>query len=431
MRRLFKLSTPALCLVVLFTSVSIRSAGQTWLRRSRRAYTADRGHSSRPLVSLGNWSQVARLIQQDGQYFGEFGVSVAIDGDTIAVCNLFNGGTFLFVRPPTGWRDMLPTATLSAPANAGLSVAISEDTIVVGSPDYQSTPGIAYVYVKPAGGWTSMGPTATLTPSDTIDPGFGGSVAISGDTIVVGDSENNSNTGAAYVFVKPKGGWTNMTQTAKLTASDGLTNDYFGVVSISNNTIAIGAPQNFLETGKAYIFVKPQNGWRNATQSAELTATDVTTSSLFGSAVSIDNDTIAVGAPVYPSPYGGTPPGEAYVYVKPVTGWTNMSQTAKLLPIDGTGDNQFGSALLVRGKTVVVSGPYRFVPPNFDEGGAYVFEEPANGWKDLTSSIVLTASGARNFALLGQSIGLSKNVMVLGAPAVHFSGVAYVFEQPQ
>ena len=92
-----------------------------------------------------------------------------------------------------------------------------------------------------------MTQTAKLTASDgAADDDFGISVSISGNTVVVGADDatvgGNSDQGAAYVFTEPGSGWTSMTQTAKLTASDGAANDYFGYsVSISGNTVVVGA----------------------------------------------------------------------------------------------------------------------------------------------------------------------------------------------
>src|SRR5579863_4019033 len=102
---------------------------------------------------------------------------------------------------------------------------------------------------------------AELTASDgaTLDS-LGSSVAISGNTIVAGALGNNSNTGAVYVFVEPTTGWTNMTQTAKLTASDGQSRDDLGwSVAISGNVVAAGAPGG--ATGAVYVFVEPAGGW--------------------------------------------------------------------------------------------------------------------------------------------------------------------------
>ncbi|MDM8553620.1 choice-of-anchor D domain-containing protein, partial [Desulfococcaceae bacterium HSG7] len=116
---------------------------------------------------------------------------------------------------------------------------------------------LAYVFVKPAGGWSDMTQTAKLTASDAnSDDHFGWSVAVNGDTAVVG--ANGDDTGSAYVFVKPAGGWSDMTQTAKLTASDAAADDQFGSsAAVSGDTVVVGAPYNDddgAESGSAYIF---------------------------------------------------------------------------------------------------------------------------------------------------------------------------------
>ena len=126
----------------------------------------------------------------------------------------------------------------------GVSAAVSGNTAVVGAFDANiENTGVAYVFVKPSSGWGNMTQTAMLKPSDGGE-GFGTSVAISGNTIVVG-AANASNEygrsgaqtqgpGAAYIFVKPASGWKDMTETAKITASDGVGGDAFGYnVSIS------------------------------------------------------------------------------------------------------------------------------------------------------------------------------------------------------
>jgi len=416
---------------VLFLLLMASSAGQAGVRRrdpiARAVANAGSTRPGLPPVSMGDWSQMGQLVQAKGQYFGEFGFSVAIDRDTIVVSNILYSEAFVFLRPSQGWRNMLPTATLSLPSGSG-PVAISGDTIVVGSSVFNTGSGAAYVFVKPAGGWTNMTPTATLTASDAMDTRFGTSAAIHGNTVVIGDSIQNSFTGAAYVFVKPSTGWADMTQTAKLTASDGQPNDSFGgVVSLNNNLIAVGAPQNALETGKAYVFVKPHGGWVDTTQTAELTASGAKAAYAVGSSISVGNDAVVVGAPCSTD---AVLLGKAYVFVKPPGGWANETQAATLSAIDARGTPLFGIAVLMSGETVLVGAGFRGAGPNSEEGGVYVFEEPSTGWKDAAGNIVLTASGARQFTWLGNSLGLSGNVMVVGAPVLNLQGAAYVFERP-
>ena len=102
--------------------------------------------------------------------------------------------------------------------------------------------------------------TAKLTASDgAASDHLGQSVAVSGDTVVVGadgdDVGTNANQGSAYVFVKPGGGWVSATETEKLTASDGAVNDLFGTsVAVSGDTVVVGSPGASGDRGAAYVF---------------------------------------------------------------------------------------------------------------------------------------------------------------------------------
>ena len=142
-----------------------------------------------------------------------------------------------------------------------------------------------------------------LTASDgATGDDFGVSVSISGNTVVVGALRSADNSqGAAYVFTEPASGWANMTQAAKLTASDGAANDYFGdSVSISGNTVVVGACNATVGAnggqGAAYVFTEPGSGWTNMTQTAKLTASDGAADDDFGDSVSISGNTVVVGA---------------------------------------------------------------------------------------------------------------------------------------
>lgn len=158
-----------------------------------------------------------------------------------------------------------------------------------------------YVFVKPKAGWASaawpMNESEKLTPSDAV-PGqyFGGSaVAISGDTTVIAAMFDDDNSGAAYVFVNCGGSWV---QQAKLLASDGEAWDWFGYsVAISGDTIIVGADQNYNNgPGVAYVFKKPLTGWEdNMTEDAKLTASDGAATDDFGVSVAISGDTALIG----------------------------------------------------------------------------------------------------------------------------------------
>ena len=237
-------------------------------------------------VAPGPWKQLAKLTEAKGRSEDYVGWSVAIskDGGTVAVgaagwcrskrydgCG--HGAVFVFVKPTSGWSDMTETALLLASDGQpgdylGESVAISDDgsTIVAGSPGWSAN-GALYVFLKPTNGWVNGAETARLTATDA-GTNLGQSVAIGGATIIGGAQYFNGEQGAAYVFVEPQTGWSNMTQTARLTPSDGKEVEMGDSVSISGNTVVAGAP--ITGVGGAgngtYLFVKPKNGWKNRTR---------------------------------------------------------------------------------------------------------------------------------------------------------------------
>ncbi len=432
---------PQVCRLGIFAAVlalSLAAAGQDVLfwHPHLRPHAQLPSSPSHPAVSLGDWSQVAQLVQAPLRFhnFTGFGTSVAIDGDTIVVADVPETGrsvAYVFVKPASGWRSVLATAALDLdPSAVGVfpTVAVSGDTIVVGMSGFEGSPGAAYVFVKPSDGWVDMTPTATLTPRGTSS-WFGLSVSIDGDTVVVGEPDVDFHTGAACVFVKPAGGWVNMTPTAVLTASDNHIYDSLGTsVSVSGGTIVAGAPQNYRSTGKAYVYVESSGGWTDMTQTAELTGSHAQPGWAVGAAVSVSGDTVVVGAPedyLIPSL-----PGEAYVFVKPAGGWTNMTETARLVAADRLNGDGLGISIQLKGKTLAVGAGFRTRGPNVEAGAVYVFEQPSSGWKDMASSTVLTSSGERRLVELGWSVGLLGNTIIAGAPLINFEGMAFIFQRP-
>jgi hypothetical protein len=395
------------------------------------------GESGAPIpVSPGDWSQLSKFVALPDAPINFFGSAVGVSGDTVVVGvspDYTNPvAAYFFLKTAQGWRNGTPVAALGLPFpinSFNAPLAIDGDTVVIGLPaENYGYPSYAYVYVKPPGGWTSMTPTAILTPSDSVDGYFGQSVSISGNTIVVGDSGYNSSAGAAYVYVKPAGGWADMTQTAKLTASDGVLNDELGFsASVSGRTIALGAPQDFgfSASGKAYVFVEPAAGWTDMTETAELTVPGAQGGAEIGWSIALDGNVVVTGSPDISSS------GAAYVFEKPASGWTDMTETATLLPGDVLPRySDFGVSVGVSGKIVVVGAPGRGRAPNTEEGGIYVFEEPAGGWQNMSGRTVLTGSDARYYAFLGRSVGISGKVVVGGAEFFFAPGAAYVFGLP-
>lgn len=267
----------------------------------------------------------------------------------------------------------------------GRSVAVFGDTVVVGAPQHEvggnARQGSAYVFVKPASGWVNSTETAKFTASDgAAGDRFGHAVAISGDTIVLGSFGNdvgaNVDQGSAYVFVQPAAGWMSAMETAKLTASDGAPGDRFGMsVAVDGDTIVVGAENATVGTGSgpgsAYVFVRPSGGWTHATHTARLSASDGAAGDRFGGSVAVSGETIAVGAPGDDVSTEANQ-GSAYVFVKPALGWANAIETEKLSASDGAQSDEFGRSVAVSADAIVVGAPFDDITLS-GQGSAYVF----------------------------------------------------------
>ena len=224
-----------------------------------------------------------------------------------------------------------------------------------------------------------------------VDGGrFGVSVSISGDTVVVGASGADNDMGSAYVFEKPETGWVSATETAKLSASDRIVRDIFGSsVAINGGTVVVGAPGMLGEPGRpaprpaiSLVFVQPVGGWTDTTQTAKITPTDGHVLDRFGTSVAIRGDTVVVGRSGY------LDYGSAYVFVQPAGGWTDATQTAKIIPTDRSSMDLFGNSVAISGDIVVVGAS----GADNNKGSAYVSRGPTEGWASATETARLSAS---------------------------------------
>lgn len=361
--------------------------------------------------SGNTWTQQAYL--KASVTTARFGSSVAISGDTIVVgaandstAASVAGGAYVFVRNGNTWTEQ---AFLSAdnadPADffgdAGL--AIDGDTIAVGAPDEDSNTtgvsptgstnndaaraGAVYVFTRNTGVWTQQ---AYLKASNTgAGDTFGESISLSGETLVVGASEedsdgqgvdapqnneNGSRSGAAYVFVRNTGVWT---QQAYLKSSNSESEDRFGVsVSISGDRIAVGALReagnasgvngdqnnNFSNSsGAVYVFVRNAGAW---TQEAYVKSTPNIGGIQFGSSVAISGDLLIAGAPFESSSLGGVDPspangnltnaGAAYVFSRSGGNWGQVNYLKASTPGE---EDQFGSVIAISGTTALFGVP--------------------------------------------------------------------------
>src|SRR6266498_4582739 len=298
-----------------------RRAGEKlnlWLRLSGdlKARSADKGQA----ILLDGRGAGAGLRYDGLKAYDAIGRGLEsrmkLSGDRVKIEVMDETAVYPVTIDPTLSQEAKLTAGDAASGDQfGAAVGISGETAVVGAPvdDTAAGPnaGSAYVFVRSGTGWSQQ---AKLTASDAAAGDiFGFSVAVTGDTVVVGASGDNMLAGSAYVFVRSGTGWS---QQAKLTASDAASGDRFGAaVGISGDTAVVGAQFGDTIAGSAYVFVRSGTSW---SQQAKLTASDAAAFDFFGAAVAISGDTVVVGA-LADDTDAGSNAGSAYVFVSAPT----------------------------------------------------------------------------------------------------------------
>ncbi|MEX2214306.1 MAG: PQQ-binding-like beta-propeller repeat protein [Phycisphaeraceae bacterium] len=324
-----------------------------------------------------------KLTASDAAAGDQFGFSVAVSGNTAIVGAFgdddagFNSGSAYLFDATTGNQLFRLTASDAAAFDEfGRSVAISGNTAIVGAPgnaDAGNASGSAYLFDITTGNQLFK-----LTASDAAGTDvFGTSVAISGNTAIVGarqDDDGGSQSGSAYLFDITTG-----SQLFKLTASDAALGDQFGnSVAISGNTAIVGAvlddDDGGFSSGSAYLF-----DISTGNQLFKLTASDAAGSDFFGSSVAISGNTVIVGAHLNDD--AGSQSGSAYLF-----DITTGNQLFKLTASDAAAGDQFGNSVAISGNTAIVGAFRDDDPGRSDSGSAYLFSSNSDAvWKDAVS----------------------------------------------
>lgn len=239
----------------------------------------------------------------------------------------------------------------------GNAVAMDGDTVIVGAsqshqegPPFVLNAGSAYVF-RPdfPGQWLEIARLEDPEPMNRSR--FGSSVAISGDTAIVGAIENdflNPGPGSVFIFERDRGDPNRWSLVAELRASDAELRDQFGIsVSISGDTAVVGAGRSGVNgdfSGSAYIFRRNHGGPHHWAEVANLTPSDAAPLALFGSSVSIDGGTVIIGAP---QGYYSDVPGSAYIFQRNGIGAGGWGQVAKLSASDSAVGDWFGAAVSI------------------------------------------------------------------------------------
>lgn len=379
-----------------------------------------------------------RLEASNPEDDDRFGWAVSISGNTAVIAAAFSdvnneqtGCIYVFERSNVQWLQeaILIGSHVNGNDLFGYRVAISGDTIIVGAPQAgigNSESGAAYVFVRSQGQWIEQ---AMLTATDA-DQGdhFGWSVALDGNTAIIGarrdDVPSQSNTGSAYAFLRSGSSWV---QQAKLIGQGSGTSDQVGAaVAISENTAVIGAPYDNLpgpNSGSAYVFVRGGSIW---SQQAQLQATGATPDEHFGFSVSIDSDRIAVGT--VRINHTGTIPGAAYLFTRVNGLWT---QEARLAPENSTPDDNFGSSLSLKGDRLLI-GAYDADGSGSHSGTVHLYERIEGIWTESIRFRAIDVSPSDPWEYFGFSVCLEGSNAIIGVSSGDGSildcGTAYIVD---
>lgn len=345
--------------------------------------------------SLAQFTVERILTAPDGDTDDFFGRSVAISGDTVLVgafhddvgfLNADQGSAYVFRRNGTEWtfEQQLTADDGGASDLFGVSVALSGDTALVGIAADAGL-GAAYVFVRSGTTWTQQ---QKLTPGDNAaGDNFGTTVALGPDTAIIGsladDVGGNVDQGSAYVFTRSGTIWS---EQQKLTASDGAAGDLFGQsVALEGDTAIVGADRDDagvnLNQGSAYVFTRSGSMW---TEQQQLTASDGDAQDQFGISVAVSGDTVLVGDAR--DDVLDQDDGSAYVFTRSDTTWTEQQ---KLIRPDGENADLFGQSVALSGDVALVSAHLDDVGGRSQQGSARVFTRSGSTWtaqQDLIAS---------------------------------------------
>ncbi len=466
-----------------FASVrAVDTAGNTGVARAADGWTI-------------GWLQQAYLKAANSGTLDAYGTSVSVSGDTMVVgapsedsaqTTITNGATapidntltdagaaFIYKRTGSTWVQQAYLKAVNAGANDGFgtAVAVDGDTIAVGVPledsnqatidngatassdDTNTDSGAVYVYVRSGNTWAQQAYIKAV--NGELDDRFGASVALAGDTLVVGAPKESSNqttvtngttasanntrasSGAVYVYKRSGSTWT---QEAYVKAQRPGTGDEFGrSVAIHLDTVVVGAPyedsnvtavingpnaspdNSNLSAGAAYVFFRTGGAWA---EEAYLKASNNDAGDEFGTSVAIDTDTIAVGAPLESSAGNvNALAGAVYVYKRAAALWAEESY---IKPSNNDAGDKFGQSVSLNGALLCVGAPFesssqrgnsQLASASADNtsgasGAAYLFRQAGAVWSQLAYFKAPNADASDQF---GSAVSISGSSIAIGA----------------
>ena len=396
-----------------------------------------------------SWREQKTLQAAPSQLNDRFGLAVAVQGDRAVVGAYGNEAAYVFERDGEEWRtaatllghDLFPPDAFS-PEYYGLAVALDGDTVVVGAPDKRfedpAKPkpnnvrllgGRVYVFKRsPQGTFAEI---QSFGADDTLyDDYFGASLALQGDTLVVGASDQPgigrgdtgvaTFSGAAYVFRRQNG---KFIQQQKLVAPQRCAGDSFGhSVAISGNDIIVGAPEDrgyvpgtvrASPTGSVYAFTKNGSTWG---EGVRLAPAGLAVNARLGWSVSVQADAFVAGAPAKAIP------GSAFIYRRTGAAWT-LEQALSPPGALSSNNNGFCMGVALAGDQAIVGRAYSSSPAG---ASAHVFARSGATWSEKTSWTARTAGFGRAVAFDGLSAVVGAAALPLES-GYELAGAATVF----
>jgi VCBS repeat-containing protein len=383
---------------------------------------------------------------------GSYGLEVdaideyAIVGAPNTTTNGVNSGSaFIYQREAgstntwTQWRHLQP-ASVNANDRFGRSVAITEQSAAVGAIQGESgsvETGAAFVFDRNLGGADNWGERTRIVPAGlTTAMRFGFSVALHGDFLAVGAPDARFNptdpvSGAVFVYERNAGGPNNWGEVYRYapTAAAATTSTFGWSVSLAENRLVVGAPlyntdADATREGAVFVFNRdPGTGTWSMDQMISSTENNVSLE--FGWDVSVDAEMLAVGAPAMTA---GATPGAGRVFLYAPSGPAQFADAGQL---DRRSDNErrFGHSLSVKTDSLFVGAPHNIGAQNI--GAAYVYSRDVvtpSTWNMVSKLNRPTGSVA---GLYGTSVAFKRGTAIVGAPAdlslINNRGYAYLY----
>ncbi len=316
----------------------------------------------------------------------------------------------------------------------GSSVSLDGDLLAVGAPGDDGEAGSVHIFEHNEVGTNSWNQIIKLVPEGEISGDlFGNSVSIDGDNLVVGafhDGDTSVLAGSAYIFSRNHGGDNQWARVIKLNHDD-QNGGYFGQsVSMSGDIVAIGAPHPSTVRSAVFIYSRNEDGENNWGRVQKITLEGDETVPYFGESVSLNGNYLLVGASW--SDDNGTWSGAAYLYSRNLGGEDNWGLLTKLISDDAASGDYFGKAVSISGDHLVI-GALNDDDNGFDSGSAYVFSRNQGGIDNWGQVTKLTPEGEQINAHFGDSVAIYGDVVAVGVPndADFWAGTVYIFFRHQ